>query len=210
MGNDQGLRPGADEGAHEHCPLGGSQGPVSGSDPGPVSTCGPVTTSVISTTQAGGHELPYGTVGGSGGLNSLLSVNIRGLLLSKDRNKPAQLSDKMSNIGALGAVITESWLSPSILDAEVSIDGYHLYRTDRSGRSRGGVCAYIREDLATIPSLQWSNGAVEVLVLKARSLGSLIAGVYRPPDTTTEEWTEAINILEESISLAQANSHHFD
>jgi ribonuclease P/MRP protein subunit RPP40 len=139
-----------------------------------------------------------------------LSVNIRGLLLAKDRNKPAQIGDKMSSTGALGTVITESWLSPTILDAEVSIEGYHLYRADRSGRSRGGVCAYIREDLATIPCLQWSNGVVEVLVLKARSLGSLIVGVYRPPNTTMEEWTEAINVLEESISLAQANSHHFD
>ena len=30
-------------------------------------------------------------------------------------------------------VLTETWLDPSILDAEVNIKGYKLYRQDRIG-----------------------------------------------------------------------------
>ena len=43
--------------------------------------------------------------------------------------------------------VTESWLNDSYPDASVSIDGYILLRKDRKSHG-GGVCAYIRDDLA--------------------------------------------------------------
>ena len=43
--------------------------------------------------------------------------------------------------------ITETWLDVTYTDASVNIEGYNLVRRDREGHA-GGVCAYIREDLA--------------------------------------------------------------
>ena len=37
--------------------------------------------------------------------------------------------------------ISESWLDDSVLDGEVSIDGYSLQRNDKN-RQGGGVCLY--------------------------------------------------------------------
>ena len=44
--------------------------------------------------------------------------------------------------------ITETHLKPEILDPEVKIDGWSLYRTDRGpGKTHGGVAIYLRNDL---------------------------------------------------------------
>ena len=42
--------------------------------------------------------------------------------------------------------VTETWLSDDIVDAEIAINGYTPYRSDRIGRQRGGVMIYIRSD----------------------------------------------------------------
>ncbi len=39
--------------------------------------------------------------------------------------------------------ITESWLHPEISDAEISIDGFSTFRSDRQNRRGGGVLVYI-------------------------------------------------------------------
>ena len=87
--------------------------------------------------------------------------NIRGLLVKKDRNKVSQISD-ISNINnGIGAVITESWLNSEILDAEVQINGFNIFRSDRIGRIRGGVAVYMRKELHCKQILSFSNGVVE-------------------------------------------------
>ena len=48
----------------------------------------------------------------------------------------------------LSIILTETHLSDSVLNAEVSIPGYALFRSDREGRTHGGTCAYVRNDLA--------------------------------------------------------------
>ena len=50
---------------------------------------------------------------------------------------------RISKVGILG--ITESKLDDSILDSEVSVEGYQIIRSDRN-RNGGGVACYIRED----------------------------------------------------------------
>ena len=50
------------------------------------------------------------------------------------------------------AALTETWLQEH-LDAEISIDGYTIFRQDRvrqrnKGRNSGGVAPYLRNDIA--------------------------------------------------------------
>ena len=49
---------------------------------------------------------------------------------------------------------------------EVMIKDYPTYRTDRDGRSRGGVCMYVRDDIPVPPVVSFSNGMVEVIIVK--------------------------------------------
>jgi hypothetical protein len=53
--------------------------------------------------------------------------------------------------------------------------------------------------------LSFSNGVVEVLALKVCDLDSLVIGIYRPPETSVEEWTEASRLIDEAVLLSQAH-----
>ena len=80
--------------------------------------------------------------------------------------------------------ITETWLNSSINDEEVCIDGYCILRRDRAFGQGGGVCLYIRSDIAfnlredlileNIESL-W----IDVLLPRTRPI--TLGAFYRPP-----------------------------
>ena len=70
--------------------------------------------------------------------------------------------------------ITESWLDSSYTDASIKIDGYNLIRRDRDTHA-GGICMYIREDLAYNPRVDLQNqnleySWVEILLQKIKQL----------------------------------------
>ena len=47
--------------------------------------------------------------------------------------------------------ITESWANNDITDAELGLEGYVMFRKDRTGRRGGGVLLYMKE---TIPAYE--------------------------------------------------------
>ena len=73
---------------------------------------------------------------------TVLSANVRAI---------ATKVDEIQQVAELNSVdticITETWLSPSIPDFNVSIPGYNLFRHDRAHTTAGGVCVYLDEKL---------------------------------------------------------------
>ena len=67
-----------------------------------------------------------------------IHLNLRSMIAKMDMLRIWALSPEADVI-----VISESWLSKSVLDKDVSIDGYNIYRTDRPKRG-GGVAIYTR------------------------------------------------------------------
>jgi hypothetical protein len=51
------------------------------------------------------------------------------------------------NSGIHLLTLSETWLSSDILDSEIDIVGYTLYRRDRKTRG-GGVAVYARDDIS--------------------------------------------------------------
>ena len=79
---------------------------------------------------------------------------------------------------------TETWLNNSINDEEIEIDGYKIIRHDRSSGSGGGVCFYIRNDIAFNIMDAISTGDTESLwinLLIPRSKPIVVGVLYRPP-----------------------------
>ena len=68
-----------------------------------------------------------------------MSLNVRGLLLKSNRTKPQQLGSLLRMKSSLGCVVTESWLTSEVLNPEVGIEAYNVFRSDRVSRSGGGV-----------------------------------------------------------------------
>ena len=110
--------------------------------------------------------------------------------------------------------LTETWLSEHI-DAELTIDGYTLFRQDRKrqrrrrGRDSGGVAVYMRNDIAAdvITVASYSNGVIEIIGLYSKTKNLLLFVVYRQPDdiagghrSTQLEFKQALGKLEETLS----------
>ena len=57
------------------------------------------------------------------------------------------LKDSLDYDNSIGCFLTETWLNQDILDAEVSLEGFNLFRGDRVGRARGGAAIYLKDRL---------------------------------------------------------------
>lgn len=115
------------------------------------------------------------------------------------------LKDSLDFDNSIGVFLTETWLSQDILDAEVSLEGFNLFRGDRVGRSRGGAAIYLKEKLYGRFSKAFSNGVVDCVVATSKVLDSVFVSLYQPPDTKVQEWKCALETLSSEIELLQAN-----
>ena len=80
--------------------------------------------------------------------------------------------------------LSETWLDESVTDNEIHIDGYSILRKDRN-REGGGVCNYIRNDVAFVTRQDLSTDDdfefmwIELLLPKTKPI--LVGTCYRPP-----------------------------
>ena len=125
------------------------------------------------------------------------------------------ISDLLSQSSQLFMALTETWLRDHT-DAELKIDGYTLFRSDRHrlkwkkrGRDSGGVALYLRDDIATTaePVLRFSNGVVEVLGVHIKAENIVIFVLYRQPDdhvngnrSTSTEFQQALSEIRNVIT----------
>ena len=82
--------------------------------------------------------------------------------------------------------ITETWLDSTVTDNEVALDGYSIIRKDRN-RNGGGVCMYIRQDLAYNPRDDLNSDNLESVwceILLNKTKPIIVGTVYRPPSQT--------------------------
>ena len=124
-------------------------------------------------------------------------------------SKVGFLYDQAVKNNALFVGVTETWLHPGVLDAEVThaFPGYNLFRADRAGgRQGGGVALLVREDYTgdllasyseTLPNR--SGSVCELLVVNVHQLNTVICVLYRPPDTRIEEFTGVLKCLDNSL-----------
>jgi len=107
-----------------------------------------------------------------------IHINARSLL-----PKITELKYITANTKAAILSVTETWLDDSVSDAEIQILGYIL-RRDRA-RHGGGVCVYIRSDIAFNERLDLQNEIIETLwidLLLPKTKPILIGTCYRPPN----------------------------
>jgi len=83
------------------------------------------------------------------------------------------------------AIISETWFSDQHTNDVLSIEGFTLYRRDRSKRRGGGVCAYVLNniDCSVLPYNNCTDD-IEIMWLKCTYNGNIycIACCYHPPN----------------------------
>lgn len=88
-------------------------------------------------------------------------------------------------------LISETWLSDTIDNRAVEIEGYHLVRADRTGRG-GGVGIYLKKtvqfELLEVSKSNFSEQLWIKILIHKKKYG--IGVVYRPPNSNSNEFFE--------------------
>ncbi len=153
------------------------------------------TAAVSHQKQPVGQSLRYLNIG---------HINVRSL-----RHKSHEVQELITSHSLSVLAISETWLDETDNDSLLNINGYHLFRRDRSLRRGGGVCIYVREDLnASLDTRYSKNPAIEIIWIKISSQihknrhckDILIGCIYRPPAASNEFWSQ----LESTVEGAEA------
>ena len=96
--------------------------------------------------------------------------------------------------------ITETWLTQNILDGEEAVEGFRLFRRDRStGHQGGGVCFYVHLTFNVKRLYHLEHPALEMLWLEITISKEKvkICFLYRPPSSSIEFWSTLEKASEE-------------
>ena len=129
--------------------------------------------------------------------------NIAGLCSQSRGLKLGMIKELAIEENAQIISLTESHLSDDFHEAEVTIEGYNVFRKDRTNnRRRGGVITYLKSNLAiTAQELtSGSIGLIEYQCIYIKKPNILLMNVYRSPDSTSNNFAEVLNALKETTN----------
>ncbi len=117
--------------------------------------------------------------------------------------------------------LTETWLNEAIQISEVSIEGYQMFRCDRSQRRGGGVALYVANEFSCfqreIADVALQRFELMSCTIKIRQLPALnVCVVYRPPCSSENDDVEllrslkAISKLDNLLLLGDFNAPGID
>ena len=118
-------------------------------------------------------------------------ANVRSILTKVDELRYTLFSNDIDIFAC-----AESWLCGKHDDSVASIEGYNLFRRDRSHKMGGGVAAWIK---ASIPVIRCDFGSTvtefEALVLQLPSFCMTLFILYVPPDTALRDKALVNNLV---------------
>ena len=129
--------------------------------------------------------------------SSIIYANIQGLKY-QTTNKVPFIQGLLTEGNAIFAALTETHIKDHE-DSEVWIPNYNLYRTDRKNRSGGGVALYIKDTLICTELLSYTDDVCEVLIIKIKNIDLIIVLIYKPPDTTKDQFDNMIQKIRTTL-----------
>ena len=143
----------------------------------------------------------------------ILHLNIRSLLKHKD-----ELSAELLGYDIIA--LTETWLTPRVIDRMIDIDEYTLLRQDRvaktaAGKEKrgGGVCIYIKSELiphvSLLPDICQNDKDSEEMWISLAKPGNkkiLLGVIYKPPEGVPKLLLDRLNsVLSQYIGKGNPN-----
>lgn len=119
--------------------------------------------------------------------------------------KMAEFRQRMDGIDVAG--ITESWANEYINDAELHVDGFNMFRTDRVGAKGGGLLLYVSDRLEATYNhrMNQSNFNEAIWCNITLAGGRLLLGLcYRSPSSSTDNNECLLKMLDQAISKTGA------
>ena len=119
----------------------------------------------------------------------------------------SRLRDLASEQNALIISLTESHVNENILDAEIAMTGYDLFKQNRqAGIRKGGILTYIRSDMAVSAKVLSSGsiGMIEYLCIYIKDINVLLVTVYRPPENNNQNFTQVLSNIDDCIKSLES------
>ena len=128
---------------------------------------------------------------------ALCHLNIQSLMSKRDELKLTLTNAQRPVI--LG--LSETWLDSSVMDAEVSVPCYAMYRRDRGSRG-GGVLVCVTDKCHSRRRKDLEEDGVEILWVEVRmnQRTLLLGNMYRPPNATSSVLDSLELTLERAVS----------
>ena len=133
---------------------------------------------------------------------TIISANIQGLYSRNGHHKIGMLAELAEEENASFIALTETHLREEILDSEISIKEFDMFRADRIGASKGGTILYVKRSSTYRPIeiMAQSIGNIETIALYLEKLHTIIVVVYRPPTAIMSNFKATLNKIEEILS----------
>lgn len=93
--------------------------------------------------------------------------------------------------------VSETWLTPSILDSEVSLPGYTLVRHDRNKKRGGGTAIFVRDGIPYRHRKDLSDEITEtcwVEINRVKCKKQFVCCAYRAPDFCCDSFIDHLNV----------------
>ena len=90
------------------------------------------------------------------------------------RSKLAELTSTVCATKSSLVLLTETWLDDTILDGELNIPGYVIYRSDRVIRQHGGVAIYVENNITVSSIERFASDLAEGIKLSLRTANDTV------------------------------------
>ena len=104
------------------------------------------------------------------------------------------------NISVSFLAICETWLKEHISDAQLNINGYNIYRSDRTVTKNGGVMLYIHNSIIIDSFSSFNDDICSAVACLSRTSNCIIFSIYRPPIASLNSFSDLINFLDKFIN----------
>ena len=132
-------------------------------------------------------------------------LNIRGLYPNNNKSKIQYLNDLTKDSNLLFLALTETHLNKNILDAEIQIGNYNLFRQDRKDRSHGGTACYVHSSLCANIVESRSDCYCEIWIVEISDLDLIVATIYRPPNCPAIKFKANIDLISKYLYIQSSS-----
>ena len=136
-----------------------------------------------------------------------LCLNVQGInpsLRSKSFHKIRYLSERINHLNhkkqpVSFMAIVETWLKEHITDAQLHIQDYNIYRSDRSISKNGGVMLYIHNSITIDTFSLFDDDTCSAVICLSKNSNCIICCLYRPPNSSYNSFRNTISFLNNFI-----------
>merc|ERR1712002_895169 len=136
----------------------------------------------------------------------IILQNVMGLITHRTTATHKLISSYPRDDNIMFMNLTETWLTKAITEIEADIEGYNMFRCDRTDNTKGGVVAiYVYNKLKIGHTWEKRHNRCEIIGIEIKDLQTINIVVYRPPDTKIDDFKVILRTLK--IILNELGEH---